>query len=317
MKVRVWLLAVLALALGGIGPVLADDSVGLAPTRLAMGMLPQSSPLLLVGTVFRDCSDCPEMVVMPLGDTYVGAQAGEEAAEGVEPRFRGRAEPRHRVFINNAFAVSRYEVTVGQFARFVQATGRKMDGCWISQNHEWKLLEDRSWRMPGYGQTDRDPVVCVSWEDAKAYVDWLSGALKQRYRLLTEAEWEYVARTGTKTVRPWGDPIGHNFTDCAACGSRWDGQRPAPSGSFSVNRFGLYDLLGNAAEWVEDCWHNDYRDAPTDGSAWTSGACEFRVIRGGSWVDQPRNVRSAQRDRDTATMRSVFLGFRIARDINP
>ena len=158
MKVRVWLCCWLMMMLAGVGTALAD-----APVRLAMGVLPQSSPLLLVGTVFRDCSDCPEMVVMPLGDTYMGAQSGEEEAEGVESRFRGRSEPRHRVFINNAFAVGRYEVTVGQFARFVQATGRKMDGCWISQDHEWKLLEDRSWRMPGYGQTDRDPVVCVSW----------------------------------------------------------------------------------------------------------------------------------------------------------
>ena len=312
MTIRLWLLGWVMAMLAGMGSAAADG-----PIQLAMGVLPQSSPLLLVGTVFRDCSDCPEMVVMPLGDYTMGAQTGEEEAEGIEQRFRGRAEPRHRVFVNNPFAVSRYEVTVGQFARFVQATGRHMDGCWISQDHEWKLAEDRSWRMPGYGQTDRDPAVCISWEDAKAYVDWLSGAMKQRYRLLSEAEWEYVARTGTKTVRPWGDAIGNNFTDCNGCGSRWDGQRPAPTSSFSVNRFGLYDLLGNAAEWVEDCWHKDYRDAPTDGTPWLSGACEFRVIRGGSWVDPPNKIRSAARDRDTTTMRSVFVGFRIARDINP
>ena len=314
MMVRLWLLTCL-MVISGIGSATAGSAS--PPVRLAMGVLPQSSPLLLVGTVFRDCSDCPEMVVMPLGEATIGAANGEEEAEDLPARFRGRAKPQHKVRIADAFAVSRYEVTVGEFSRFAQATGRKMDGCWLSVKHEWKLLEERNWKLPGYGQTANDPVVCVSWEDAKAYVDWLSGALKQRYRLLSEAEWEYVARTGTTTARPWGDAVGRNFTNCAGCGSRWDGQRPAPRGSFSVNRFGLYDLLGNAAEWVEDCWHDSYVDAPTDGSAWTSGTCEFRVIRGGSWVDQPRNVRSAQRDRDAPMMRSVFLGFRIARDITP
>jgi len=315
MKVRLWLLTCLLVA-AGMGTALAD-SPSSRPIQLAMGVMPQNSPLLLVGTVFRDCSDCPEMVVMPLGDVTMGAPPGEEEAEAVPIRFRGRAQPQHKVYLGDAFAVSRYEVTVGEFGRFVMATGRKMDGCWLSVKREWKLLEERSWRLPGYGQTDRDPVVCVSWEDAKAYVDWLSGALKQKYRLLTEAEWEYVARTGTATARPWGAAIGRNFTDCVGCGSRWDGQRPAPTGSFSVNRFGLYDLLGNVAEWVEDCWHENYQGAPTDGSAWTAGSCELRVIRGGSWVDQPPAIRSAQRDRDTPLMRSVFLGFRIARDIRP
>ena len=315
MKVRLWLLTCLMI-LAGAGAAMADPAAS-SRVQVAMGALPQSSPLLLVGTVFRDCSDCPEMVVMPLGDFTMGVPPAEEETEGVPQRFRGRAQPLHKVYVADAFAVSRYEVTVGEFSRFVQATGRKMDGCWLSQNREWKLLEERNWRMPGYGQTDHDPVVCVSWEYAKAYVDWLSGALKQKYRLLSESEWEYVARTGTTSARPWGDAIGRNFTDCAGCGSRWDGQRPAPAGSFSVNRYGLYDMLGNAAEWVEDCWHDGYQGAPNDGSPWTSGACEFRVIRGGSWVDQPRNVRSGQRDRDTPLMRSVFLGFRIARNITP
>ncbi|MEI8393825.1 MAG: formylglycine-generating enzyme family protein [Rhodospirillaceae bacterium] len=288
-----------------------------APVQVAMGALPGGSPLMLVGTVFRDCSDCPEMVVMPLGDFSMGVAPGEEEAEEVPARFRGRAEPRHKVAVNQAFAVSRYEVTVGEFSRFIQATGRKMDGCWLSSNRQWKLLEERNWRLPGYGQTDHDPVVCVSWDDARAYVDWLSGALKQRYRLLSESEWEYVTRTGTATPRPWGKAIGRNYANCQGCGSRWDGQRPAPVGSFSVNRFGLFDMLGNVAEWVEDCWHDNYKDAPAEGVAWTTGSCEFHVIRGGSWVDQPRNVRAAQRDRDTPGMRSVFLGFRIARNITP
>ena len=317
MKVRLWLFAWMMIAVGGGAAMAEPPLLATAPMQLAMGVLPQSSPLMVVGTVFRDCSDCPEMVVMPQGAYIMGAPPGEEEQEGVPVRQRGRALPQHKVFISDAFAVSRYEITVGEFTRFVTATGRQMDGCWLSVNGEWKLLEDRNWRLPGYGQTDRDPVVCVSWDDAKAYVDWLSGAMKQQYRLLSESEWEVVARTGTLTARPWGAAIGRNFTSCAGCGSRWDSQRPAPTGSFSVNRFGLYDMLGNVAEWVDDCWHENYQDAPRDGSSWTGGACEFRVFRGGSWIDPPRTVRSAQRDRDTPQLRSAFLGFRIARNIEP
>ncbi len=313
MKVRLWLFTVMMITIG-CGMAVAEPP---PPMQMAMGLLPQNSPLMVVGTVFRDCSDCPEMVVMPQGAYVMGAPPGEEEEEGLPVRHRGRAVPQHKVILSDAFAVSRYEITVGEFGRFVSATGRRMDGCWLPVNGEWKLLDDRNWRLPGYGQTDRDPAVCVSWEDARAYVDWLSGAMKQQYRLLSEAEWEFVARTGTATARPWGAEIGRNFTVCVGCGSRWDGQRPAPTGSFSVNRFGLYDMLGNVAEWVDDCWHENYQGAPRDGASWNESTCEFRVFRGGSWIDPPRAIRSAQRDRDTPQLRSAFLGFRIARNIEP
>ena len=123
----------------------------------------------------------------------------------------------------------------------------------------------------------------MSWNDAKLYVRWLSRKTEQRYRLLTEAEWEFVARAGMTSARYWGADIGRNNANCNDCGSRWDDRQTAPVGSFEPNAFGLHDVLGNVWEWVEDCWNDSYAGAPADGTAWTSGDCRRRVLRGGSW----------------------------------
>ena len=152
----------------------------------------------------------------------------------------------------------------------------------------------------------------VSWDDAKGYVDWLSGKTGEEYRLLSEAEWEFVARAGTRTARYWGDEVGRNRANCRGCGSRWDGEQTAPMGLFSANPFGLYDVHGNVGEWVEDCWNDSYHGAPTDGSAWESGRCESRVLRGGSWYGRPRFLRSALRGGFTSGGRGSGVGFRVA-----
>ena len=162
-------------------------------------------------------------------------------------------------------------------------------------------------------------MVCVSWKDAKAYVDWLSGKTGKGYRLLSEAEWEYVARGGTRTSRYWGAGEGGQCeyaNGAASCRDR--SVYTAEVGSYRANGFGLHDVLGNVWEWVEDCWHEDYTGAPVDGSAWTSGGeCGYRVLRGGSWVAKPRNLRSAIRIRNSTGNRVNFLGFRIARTLTP
>ena len=160
-------------------------------------------------------------------------------------------------------------------------------------------------------------MVCVSWEDAKAYVAWLSGETGEAYRLLSESEWEYVARAGAKTRYWWGDDIGRNRASCDGCGSRWDGKQTAPVGSFPASPFGLYDVHGNAGEWVEDCWNGSYDGAPRDGSAWTSGDCDDRVLRGGSWVNPPWGLRSARRDRFPTILGGDSYGFRVARTLAP
>ena len=134
-----------------------------------------------------------------------------------------------------------------------------------------------------------------SWNDAKEYVGWLSSQTGAEYRLLSESEWEYAARAGSGTKYSWGNEIGVNRANCARCDSQWDFKQTAPVGSFAPNAFGLYDMHGNVYEWVEACWNASYAGAPSDGSAWRSGNCAERVLRGGSWGDVPWNLRAAYR----------------------
>ena len=145
----------------------------------------------------------------------------------------------------------------------------------------------------------------------------LSQQTGQRYRLPSEAEWEYAARAGSETKYSWGNEIGRNRANCRDCGSRWDFEQTAPVGSFAPNRWGLHDMHGNVYEWVQDCWNDSYGGAPTDGSAWQQGNCSQRVLRGGSWGFDPRSLRSADRVRLSATSRNYLNGFRVARTITP
>ena len=167
----------------------------------------------------------------------------------------------------------------------------------------------------GWGRGSR-PVIYVSWHDAQAYVAWLSRMTGKAYRLLTEAEWEYAARGGTTTAYSWGDEIGKNNANCNGCGSQ-RADRTVPAGSFAANAFGLYDMFGNVWQWVEDCVHHNYDGAPTDGSAWTAGDCEVRVVRGGSFGNSPRDLRAASRVWNPSVIRYYFLGFRVGRTLTP
>ena len=240
---------------------------------------------------FRDCPECPEMVVVPAGSFMMGSPPGETG----RTKHEG---PRHRVTIPKPFAVGKYEVTFAEWDACVAA-----GGC---RGHR---REDQGW---GRG---RRPAINVNWDDAKAYVRWLSRKTGKQYRLLSEAEWEYAARAGKSTRYHWGDDIGRNRANCDLCGSRWDDNQTAPVGSFPANAFGLHDAHGNVWEWVEDCWNPNYAGAPADGSAWRSGDCYSRVLRGGSWYDLPRFLRSANRNR--SGVRSDDFGFRVARTLDP
>ena len=278
-----------------------------------------------VGRRFRDCEACPEMVVVPAGTLMMGSPASEAGRDDDEG-------PVHRVTIAQPFAVGVYEVTRGEFGRFVGATGYSTgDRCRTFENGEWEARSGRGWRNPGYQQGEREPVVCVSWEDAQAYVRWLSEETGQRYRLLSEAEWEYVARAGTTTARYWGeseagqcryangaDQTAKSHNDgwtVAACD---DGHyQAAPVGRYEANAFGLHDVLGNVWEWTEDCWNKSYAGAPSNGGAWESGECSSRVVRGGSWIYIPRFLRSAIRLRNAAGNRYNNNGVRLARTLTP
>ena len=266
---------------------------------------------LVVGDVFRDCEHCPEMVVVPSGSFMMGSPPSEEGRDDNEG-------PVHRVSIPSAFAVGVYEVTRGEFGRFVSSTGRSMgDGCWTYEDGEWAERSGRSWRSPGFSQTDLHPAVCVSWDDARAYVAWLSRETGEAYRLLSESEREYVARAGTRTRYHWGDAIGRNLANCDGCGSRWDGESTSPVGSFGANAFGLHDVHGNVVEWVEDCVHDSYAGAPRDGSAWMSDDCSVHARRGGSWVSEPRILRAARRGSGYTWIPVSDVGFRVARTVAP
>jgi formylglycine-generating enzyme required for sulfatase activity len=288
---------------------------------------PISEPTPEAGAqTFGDCNNCPDMVVVPAGRFTMGSpqsEAGRNRHEG----------PTHEVVIPAPFAVSRYEVTRGQFAQFVRETGRDMSGgCWIldSKATRWRVDSKRSWRDPGFPQTDEHPVVCVNWEDAKTYTQWLAEKTGKPYRLLSEAEWEYVARANSETARFWGDGEQQaceyaNVADRQAKNnySGWtsfdcdDGYtETAPVGTYKPNAFGLHDMLGNAWEWVEDCWIKSYAKVPNDGSAWLSGDCKTRVLRGGSWSNDPNIVRSAFRNGVVRSNRKYFVnGFRVAKDM--
>ena len=277
------------------------------------------------GKAFRDCPDCPQMVVYPAGSFMMGSPAD---AKGGNPDER----PSHRVTIARPFAVGKYEVTKSEYEAFVSESGRSAPGncnLYDSWSRKWKPGEGISWREPGFEQSESHPVVCVSWDDAKAYVKWLSGKTNEEYRLLSEAEWEYAARVGPKTKRNplteyFGASWGHDKVldanyraNCYGCISFWGGERTAPVGSFQAIRFGLYDVHGNVREWVEDCWNPSHAGAPPNGSARTSGDCSRRVVRGGSWFDEPGFLRAANRERNTAKNRDNIIGFRVARTLTP
>jgi formylglycine-generating enzyme required for sulfatase activity len=205
------------------------------------------------------------MVVVPAGSFTMGSSQAE-------PGHRLNEAPQHNVTIEKSFAVSKFVVT------FVEWDACAAHGDCVPH------VDDHGWGR------DRQPVINVSWDNAQRYVTWLSKITGKTYRLLTEAEYEYAARADTRTAYPWGDDIGNDHTNCADCGSRWDLAQAAPVGSFAPNKFGLYEMVGNVWEWVEDCLHEDYRGAPADGSAWMTGDCGGHRLRGGSWASLTRSA---------------------------
>lgn len=252
------------------------------------------------------------MLVIPAGRFTMGTAAGEEERERLAEEFRGRSEPRREVSVG-AFAMAAHEVTRGQYRWFVEATGRDADGCFVWSGGAFIHAPARSWRSPGFDLTDDHPAVCVSWQDARAYVEWLGVRTGRRYRLASEAEWEYAARAGTTTPFYTGASITQEQANFVADDKSVYYEQTVDVGSFRPNRFGLHDMHGNAWEWVEDCYNPTYIDAPTNGAAWTSGDCSRRVVRGGSWSNLPSGIRSAFRSKSTISTRYDNYGFRVAR----
>ena len=282
--------------------------LGFVPLAIVLPAAAQTRP----DSMFRDCLSCPEMVLVPAGSFLMGSPSSEDGRHSDEG-------PRRRVTIESAFAVGVYEVTFEEW-----------DACAAAGGCGGRRPEDAGW---GRG---RRPVTNVSWQDGQLYVEWLSEETGEEYRLLTEAEWEYVARAGTETARYWGDSesdqcryvngfdrelastnargralLEENGLGVASC-SDGQGEGTAPAGSYEPNAFGLYDVLGNLTEWTEDCWNTSYSGGPLDGSAWNSGDCSQRVLRGGTWGYPPEYLRSASRFKFSAEHRDNGMGFRVA-----
>jgi formylglycine-generating enzyme required for sulfatase activity len=281
-------LVLLAASLIGVSALGALGVWLFAPLTPVPGvaLTPDQERALKPKDTFRECANCPEMTVVPAGSFTMGSPAALDEL------------PQPRVTIAQQFAV-------GQFT----ATFNEWDACVGDGGCNDYRPDDVGW---GRG---RRPVINVSWDDAEAYVSWLSKKTGRSYRLLSEAEYEYATRAGTTTAYPWGDDIGKNNANCNGCGSKWDNKQTAPVGSFAANGFDLYDMVGNVWNWTEDCYRVSYEGAPTDGSvwAWKGSYCSGRVPRGGSWDSHPANLRSAYRR--YGSWRFSNSGFRVARTL--
>jgi formylglycine-generating enzyme required for sulfatase activity len=271
----------------------------LAPSPAAPGVPQQTTDFPLSATqekalksedTFKECTTCPVMKVVPAGSFTMGSLVGEFGRYSDEG-------PQHSVRILRQFAIGQFELMFDEW-----------DACIAGGGCNGYKPSDVGW---GRG---RRPVVNVSWDDAVAYVAWLSKMTGKPYRLLSEAEYEYATRAGTTTAYPWGNDIGENNANCNGCGSQGDNRQTAPVGSFLPNQFGLFDMVGNVWVWIEDCYHKSYSDAPADGSAWISGDCTSRVIRSGSWHDDPKFLRSASRF-GFESVRNHIIGLRIGRTL--
>lgn len=268
--------------------------------------------------IYRDCSDCPEMVIIPGASFTMGAPATEEEGQEYE-------KPRHDIKVNR-FALGKYEVSKLQFAEFVAATAYKAGKeCWTMEDGKGEMRNDRTWSMPGFIQDDNHPVTCVSVDDAEAYIKWLNQKTGKHYRLPTEAEWEYAARAGSNTARFWGDdPNGAcEFANVADFSLQRSGSKvtphncddgytfTSPVGTYRANAFGLFDMLGNVWEWT--CSADSGYGASEEEKC--TDVLSRRIYRGGSWINVPGYVRSAARYGYVPAYRFFNVGFRLAQDL--
>ncbi len=272
------------------------------------------------GETFRDCAECPEMVVIPAGSFTMGSPANETGRDTDEG-------PQRNITISRNFAVGRTEVTRGQYAAFTRASGRAAgNNCYTDRdnNGSWEQDANGTWRDPGFTQGEDHPVVCVSWEDAQAYVAWLNTQTRGGYRLLSEAEWEYAARAGTTgrfsnngddsqlcSIANHADTTTSYSWRNTACSD--NARFTAAVVSYQRNAFGLYDMHGNVWEWTQDCYAASLDSVPSNGSAVETSSCSIRVSRGGSWSSNPQILRSASRYWISPSDRDYGLGFRVAR----
>ncbi len=286
---------------------------------------------------FRDCVDCPEMIVIPAGEFMMGSESAELG--------RSDREGPQRLVRVRKFAAGKFELTRGQWEAFAWSTNRGITaGCFWTGRSGAEVDPIGSWRDVAFNQDDTHPVVCVTWQDAQDYVRWLSQRTRHSYRLMTEAEWEYAARAGSSTPYAWGATASHEYANYGAdecCSGAASGRdrwiNTAPVGAFQSNAFGIHDMHGNVLEWVQDCFANSYAGLSIDGSAYETAvtlqltgrfarlngtsSCSYRMLRGGDWANPPAFIRSAYRNFGPGpgalleNYRSGGVGIRIARTV--
>lgn len=251
---------------------------------------------------FADCAECPRMIVIPAGSFMMGSPATEQGRDPAEG-------PQHRVTIAHVFAIGRFDVTRDQYAAFAREA--KVDA---DAKCDWR---DPKFRGSSIAQKGDEPVVCVNWADASAYTAWLSRKTARHYFLPSESEWEYAARAGSSSARPWGAAITHedaNYGADACCSPAASGHDKwlftSPVGSFPPNAFGLSDMIGDVWQWTADCGE-DYAHTPRDGAPASTGDCTRHMVRGGGWFHGPDAARAASRIADEATRRAADIGFRV------
>lgn len=256
-----------------------------APVKSAVPAATAPPVAARAGAEFKDCPSCPVMVPLPAGSFVMGNNASDPSEK-----------PAHQVAIGTPFAIGKFEVTVQQWNACVSAG-----------------------RCPAIpqapGTQPNAPVRDVSWDNAQQYAKWLGGVSGKPYRLPTEAEWEFAARGGSAAPYWWGAQMAPGKANCKECGQPWSAERPANVGSFPANGYGLHDTSGSVWEWVADCWHGNFKDAPADGRVWDAPNCRVRVIRGGSWREGAAYMVSSTRFRYDASVRQSQNGFRVARSL--
>ena len=285
------------------------------------------------GDLFRDCADCPELVYIEPGEFTMGSTPAQTTAAGVPEERAINEHPPVSIRLTKPYAMGRYEVTITDFRKFADATGFETTaGCFGLNGRNWALDLAATWDAPGYPVTDDYPAACLTVPEYQQYLDWLSAKTGARYRLPTEAEWEYMARLGSDDPpRLW------RAEDSDACGlvnsadkqftDNYDGAWPAfrcddgfkitsPAGNFPPNRLGMYDVLGNVAEVTADCFVAGHADQPTDGSARIADPCAVLVFKGGSWAAEPSFLRPAFRVAATTSVRGNGFGLRVLREID-
>ncbi len=283
---------------------------------------------------FSDCASCPEMIEIPAGSVYIGSYEDEIGRKKGERR-------RIKATILKPFAMATAEVTLGQFRVFMEETkyksnipvykGQPLVGCNYFDGKGYGYIKEHNWKNPGYPQREDAPVVCVSWSDAKAYCDWLSKKTGRTYRIPSAVEFEYASRAGSSAPWFWGTNPEHACDYANIGDSAFKDKYPsrpsfpctdgyvytAPVKKFKPNAFGLYDMVGNAWEWTNDCFSNDLTNAPVDGTSYegTDEECVFRTPKGGSWISGMAWGRAAVRSRDGADYKSFMLGFRVVAEL--